>query len=399
MSEFVIAGAQVFNGERRLGPVDVHVADGVITAVGGPGRSGAEVVDARGATLLPGLIDAHTHSDEAALRQALTFGVTTELDLTSMPETMIPLRRTTAGSLDLADVRSASVGLTPEGGHPHQLRKGLDGVWPTASSVAEVPGFVADRVAEGADYLKVMIEDGHVLGARVPVLAQDVLLAAVREAHANGLKVLAHALTLDATRRAVDAGVDGLTHLFVDAPYTPQIIARIAEAGVFVIPTLSVLASITGQGASAELAADPRVRPKVPQVWLESLAETWHTLPQHNFQYALASVAALHAAGVDVLAGTDAAHLGAPGTAHGASLHGELRLLVRAGLTPLQTLRAATALAAEHFDLPGRGRIEPGKRADLLLVDGDPTADMGDTLSVRAVWRQGVPLAVESARA
>jgi imidazolonepropionase-like amidohydrolase len=393
---FVITGAQVFDGEKRRGRPDVRVAGGVIAAVGGPRTPDDQVIDGTGATLLPGLIDAHTHADEAALRQALAFGITTELDLLSIPAKMVPLRRTVADSFDLADVRSASIGLTPTGGHPHQLRKEQgDPAWPTASSVEEVPGFVADRIAEGADYLKVLIEDGHVLGTCVPVLAQDVLEAAVREAHANGLKVLAHALTLDATRRAVDAGVDALTHLFVDAPHTPEIVARIADAGIFVIPTLSTLASITGQDAGAELAADPRVWPKVTPAWLESLAETWHTSPAANFTFALETVAALHAAGVDVLAGTDAAHLGAPGMAHGASLHGELRLLVRAGFTPVQALHAATALTARRFELADRGRIEPGLRADLLLVDGDPTTKIDDTLSVRAVWRQGVRLALD----
>ncbi|WP_194893177.1 amidohydrolase family protein [Catenulispora pinisilvae] len=393
---FVISGAQVFDGEKSRGRVDVRVVRGVIAAVDGPRHPGDQVIDGVGATLLPGLIDAHTHTDEASLRQALTFGVTTELDLLSMAEQMGPLRRTVARSFDLADVRSASVGLTPADGHPHQLRKGQgDPAWPTAGSVQEVPGFVADRIAEGADYLKVLIEDGQLLGGPVPVLAQDVLEAAVREAHANGLKVLAHALTIEATERAVDAGVDALTHLFVDAPHTPRIVSRIAEAGVFVIPTLSTLASITGQGTGAELAADSRVRPKVPPVWLESLAETWHTAPEPNFAFALATVAALRTAGVDVLAGTDAAHLGAPGTAHGASLHSELGLLVRAGFTPVQALNAATALVARRFELADRGRVEPGLRADLVLVDGDPTEKIDDTLSVRAVWRQGVRLAVD----
>lgn len=81
--------------------------------------------------------------------------------------------------------------------------------------------------------------------------------------------------------------------------------------------------------------------------------------------------------------------------AHGASLHGELRLLVRAGFTPLQALHSATALTARRFELNDRGRVAQGLSADLLLVDGDPTGDMGDTLSVRAVWRHGVRLALD----
>lgn len=106
----------------------------------------------------------------------------------------------------------------------------------------------------------------------------------------------------------------------------------------------------------------------------------------------LATVAALHAAGVDVLAGTDVSmpvpSLG--GLAHGASVHHELQLLVAAGLTPIEALRAATATTARRFDLSDRGRIRTGARADLLLVDGDPTVDITTTLSIRDIWRRGV---------
>ena len=102
---------------------------------------------------------------------------------------------------------------------------------------------------------------------------------------------------------------------------------------------------------------------------------------------------ALHKAGVDILAGCDVSEpipsLG--GLAHGASLHHELQLLVAAGLTPIEALKAATSTPARRFALIDRGRISPGARAD-LLVDGDPTTNISDTLSIRAVWRQGVQL-------
>ena len=95
---------------------------------------------------------------------------------------------------------------------------------------------------------------------------------------------------------------------------------------------------------------------------------------------------------MDILAGTDVSEpiptLG--GLAHGASLHREPQLLVSAGLTPLEALRAATSTPARRFGLTDRGRIAPGLRADLLLVDGDPTTTISDTLSVRMVWRRGV---------
>ena len=78
---------------------------------------------------------------------------------------------------------------------------------------------------------------------------------------------------------------------------------------------------------------------------------------------------------------------------HGASLHHELQLLVRAGLTPIEALRAATSVPARRFGIFDRGRIVDGARADLLLVKGDPTMNISDTLSIVAVWRQGVRLA------
>jgi imidazolonepropionase-like amidohydrolase len=108
-----------------------------------------------------------------------------------------------------------------------------------------------------------------------------------------------------------------------------------------------------------------------------------------RFDAALATVAELHAAGVELMAGSDAPN---PGTAHGASLHHELELLVRAGLTPTEALRAATATPARRFGLSDRGRIAPGQRADLLLVRGDPTADIRATRQIERVWKNGAPV-------
>jgi hypothetical protein len=100
----------------------------------------------------------------------------------------------------------------------------------------------------------------------------------------------------------------------------------------------------------------------------------------------IATVRALDEAGVPVLAGTDANNVGA---VHGAGLHGELASLVRAGLTPLGALTAATSIPAERFGLADRGRIAPGLRADLVLVNGDPTKDIAHTLDIVAVWKEG----------
>ena len=120
--------------------------------------------------------------------------------------------------------------------------------------------------------------------------------------------------------------------------------------------------------------------------------------PEGKLEDAYATVMMLHNAGVDILAGSDVSEpipiLG--GLAHGASLHHELQLLVAAGFTPTEALRAATSVPADRFDLADRGRIIPGARADLILVDGDPLTDISDTLSINAVWREGVQLSTKN---
>jgi hypothetical protein len=109
--------------------------------------------------------------------------------------------------------------------------------------------------------------------------------------------------------------------------------------------------------------------------------------PPVSYAAAESTVRQLVAARVPILAGTDA---GNPGTSHGAAMHRELELLVKAGMTPLQALAAATSAPAAAFRLADRGRVAPGMRADLLLVDGDPSADIFATRAIAGVWKQGV---------
>ena len=111
-----------------------------------------------------------------------------------------------------------------------------------------------------------------------------------------------------------------------------------------------------------------------------------------HYAHARRAVSAFHRAGITILAGTDS-YQGPAAPAqiqHGEAFHDELRLLVEAGLTPVETLRSATVLPAEYFGFTDRGVIEAGCRADLLLVDGDPTQDIAATRAIRSVWVAGV---------
>ena len=208
---------------------------------------------------------------------------------------------------------------------------------------------------------------------------------------------IAHVTSFEGGVRAIAAGVDGLAHLFFDRQPTPELVASIASCGSFVTPTLVTLSTAFGNSASA-LASDERVRSRLSRKWLDSLSRSANVYPQGKLKDAFASVMALHKAGVDILAGSDVSEplpiLG--GLAHGASLHHELQLLVAAGLTPVEALKSATSVPARRFGLTDRGRIAPGARADLLLVKGDPTTTITDTLNIQSIWRRGVMLDVSA---
>ncbi|WP_438496621.1 amidohydrolase family protein [Paenibacillus sp. IHBB 3054] len=418
-----ITNARIFDGENVIRATTVLIEGEQILSVGGEIPAHAITIDAKGGTLLPGLIDAHVHTSVEGLRDALKFGVTTELEMMG-GFTKNGREAQLQGIEDIADVRSAGMGVTPPGGHPDELMPG-DGEIPdfvlkelekmseedrnamlaahahdhdhgeaaAVSNRDEALVFVGEQLREGADYIKIMIEEGTVLAAPgLPVLSQDILSAAVGEAHRYGKIAIAHVLTADSSRQAIEVGVDGLAHLFIDRPdHTSDLVRMIAEAGAFVTPCLVLNSSIIGNSA-AELAKDHRVSSRLSPEWLDTLNASFHTYPQGSMEDNYRNVMDLHHAGVDILVGTDVSvpvpSLG--GLAHGASVHHEMQLLVEAGFTPVEALQSATSKTARRFGLNDRGRIIQGARADLVLVDGDPTTTISNTLSIRGIWLRGI---------
>ncbi|MFF5260024.1 amidohydrolase family protein [Actinomadura viridis] len=374
----LIRDVRVFDGERTIARAGVVLEGDRIASVGADAGRRADIeIDGAGRTLLPGLIDAHTHVFDGSLAEALRYAVTTELDMFCLPQTLPRQRRLAAENDDVADLRSAGTLATAPGGHPTQLLAALsgtvlDGIDATAIDVvsdpAHAPAFVAARLAEGADYLKIVIDDGAVHGADLPVMTPEIAAALAAAGHEAGLRVIAHAITAAEATIALDAGVDGLAHVWTDRapgdPVSQRLAGRIRAQGVFVVTTLAYFEAISAQGVETADCARPG-----------------------SSANAVGAVRALRRAGVPLLAGTDATPF-AP--AHGAGMHRELRLLTEAGLSPQEALAAATSLPAHHFGLSDRGRIAPGLRADLVLVDGDPTRDITATAAIVDVWRRGV---------
>lgn len=385
---FVVHGARVFDGERDLGIVDVVVREGRIEAVGDAASvaDALPVVDGAGRTLLPGLIDAHVHAWGDAQRDMLRFGVTTGLDMHGMAERLPALReqRESGDNAAQADLWAAGVAITAPGGHGTQYGIPV----PTLDAGADVDAFIAARVDEGADFIKLIVEDMSAYAglSRIPTLTPEQVEAVIAAAHAHQRMAVVHVSKLEDARQVIVAGADGLAHVFTDAVADDAMVAAMREHDAFIVPTLTVAASMAGSGEGKALAADPHLQPLLTAEQTGTLSADFGASNPERLQRALDSVRLLHAAGIDILAGSDAPN---PGTAQGASLHHELALLVRAGLSPAEALAAATAVPARRFGMADRGRIAAGQRADLVLVEGNPLDDITATRAIVGVWKNG----------
>ncbi|GAA0624231.1 amidohydrolase family protein [Kutzneria viridogrisea] len=383
---------RIFDGEQVIERGRVLVRDGVIAEV--------EPLPAEGPathTLLPGLIDAHTHvfGWTGNLQLALAFGVTTELDMFCYPPPLADqLRTAAAAATDMAELYSAGTVVGPPGGYASTVVPEA----PTLDGPREADAFVAARVAEGSQYIKIVLDNGATHGMSVPSLDLATVTAVAEAARARGLRTVAHICDAQGVRLALEAGVDTVTHVPLAEVLDADIADRAARRGQVHIPTLAMMEMTAGAPGGRRLADDPRLAPQLPERLRAAITESRESLagdhlgPDADFANALTSVRRLHEAGARVLAGTDADDV--PGKSapvvHGVSIHRELALLVEAGLSPVQALVAATSAPAEHFGLADRGRIRPGLRADLLLVEGDPTEDITATRAISGVWRQGV---------
>lgn len=394
-ADLVFENMRVFDGHEVIEDATVVVRDGRIADLGPdidtPG--GAEVVDGTGHTLLPGLIDSHVHAFGNARADALRFGVTAELDMFSPPAGLpeAKRRRQTLEPGNRADLFSAGFLATAEGGHGTQYGIAV----PLPAGPGQADEWVAERIREGSDYIKIVLEDGSAWGGELPTLDAETVRALIAAAHARDRLAVVHVSTLAAAETALAAGADGLVHVFTDRPASHDFLARAAEAGLFVVPTAVVQASVFGHGDNTGLLEHPVLGSRLSAEQRQTLTGRFPGAAQRADQWptVASNIRALHEAGIPILAGTDAPN---PGTAHGISLHRELTLLVAAGLTPAEALAAATSVPAAHFDLGERGCLKSGCRADLLMVEGDPTRDITATRDIAGIWKNGARVRPET---
>ncbi|MEU3721343.1 amidohydrolase family protein [Streptomyces sp. NPDC031705] len=375
-------------GDGVVRAAAVVVEDGLITWAGRRADLGesvhesAEVLDLGARSLLPGLIDAHVHlgfdggpapvetmtgaDDEeltalmlSAAGRCLEAGITTVRDLGSRGATGMRVRELlAAGTAPGPRVLAAGRPITTPGGH----------CWYMGGACADRDGLLAEvdrNHAEGADLIKIMATGGFLTAGTTPGAPQfdeDALRAVVHRAKELGLRVAAHAHGTAGIAMAVAAGVDTVEHCsWVGTggglEFDPRVAERMAAQGVSVCPTVN------------RNARNPHGR--LP----------WGPRAEH--------IAALHRAGVAVVAGTDAGieHIPHDDLATG------LEILRDAGLTPREVIRSATSVAAAALGIADRtGSIREGLSADLIAVDRDPTADVGALAAPSFVMLRGRPV-------
>lgn len=389
---FAIRDVRLFDGERVSERRTVVVHDGRVSQVGDQSLDtmGLDVVEGNGRTLLPGLFDSHVHlpgvDPEAALSQSITLGVTTVIDMFSAGETLESIKH--LQELDApehASILMAGTGATAPGGHPSQMSPAE---FATIKNPAEAAGFVQNRVAEGSDFLKIIYSD--LQEQALPMIDRATLEALVDAAHERDLLAVAHIGTEQQAWDAIEAGVDGLAHLF-NAPEAAYGFGDLAARhDIFIIPTISVLHLNCGESDGPAMMEDTRLRSFIAPRWRQLAAAT---VPgSRSCRSIEPTMKQLLREGVPILTGTDAA---LPGTAYGASVHVEMASMVHYGASALEALRAATSAPAKAFGMSDRGRVKTGSRADLVLVEGDPTLEITDSRNIVAVWKQGIPVSRE----
>jgi imidazolonepropionase-like amidohydrolase len=396
MTRTVFTGGQVF--DTRTGaatPGDVVVEGDRIVDVG-PGLDGDESVDVTGRTLLPGLFDCHTHvvfshidlwkllqqpfsyrfyEGARNLRATLETGITTVRDaggadlgmkkalqdgLIAGPRMQISIRMLsqTGGHGDEWLPSGTIAAMFPEyPGSPHSLVDGAD----------EMRRKVRELIRDGADVIKVATSGGVLSPRDDPRHAHfrlEELEVLVSEAAAAGIWVMAHAQATDGIKNAVRAGIRSIEHgVYLD----DEAISMMLDEGTYLVPTL-----VAPQGviSAAEAGA------QIPE---NSLAKAKEVVEIHRESFRRAVEA-----GVKVAMGTDSGV-----TPHGENLR-ELVLMAEGGMSPGQAIVATSATAAELMGVQDElGSVEPGKRADLVIVEGDPFDLKTLPERIEAVYRDG----------
>jgi imidazolonepropionase-like amidohydrolase len=419
----IFSGATLIdgNGEAPVENSTFVVKDGRIVAIGeadsAPFRGQADVklVDLTGKTIIPGLISNHSHLGvvkdgkispdnyteenlEAAARQYAAYGVTAVTSLGVNKDLFYPWReKQRKGLIGGADTFTADRGLgvkraaPPIPGDVNQIAR------PGTAEEARV--IVREMASRHPDFIKIWVDT--FFGQTEPSMSPEIYAAIIDEAHRYKLRVAAHVFRLEDAKSLLRDGVDVIAHSVRNLPVDEEFISLMKQNKAAYIATLTLDEAQFIYAEHPDWMDSAAFRAAVPEdvraSWLtpEYVAKTKGSpltrLNRAALAQGLKNVKTLHDAGVLVGFGTDSG--ATPTRLPGWAEHRELQLLVEAGLTPMQAIQCATRNAAEVLgDLANRGTIEKGKRADFVVLDADPLADIRNTTRLSAIYHDGKPI-------
>ncbi len=415
-------GVQLIDGTgapARSG-VSVLVRDGRIAAVGNDAEitlpDDAREINLAGKTLMPGLISAHSHlaastglldgtyTDDSAhaaaldqLRQYQRFGVTGIAVLGATGDLVNRLheeqRRGRADGASLLPGSDRGIGV--QGGAPPMSLTDAQIYRPETPEQAREA--VRDSARRPTAMVKLWIDDFRQIGRELPKMRPEIYEAVIEEARTNDLKVAAHVYYLDDAKALLHAGADIIAHGVRDQAVDEEFIELMKANNAWYIATLVVDESFFVFADQPRLLDDPVLASAVTPTQLEQWRSAeWRGQVQNNLSYRLwregvatgqDNLKRLVEAGVNVTFGTDS---GAnPQRVPGYAEHRELLLSVGAGLEPVEAIALATGQAAAALGLSDRGVIAPGRRADLIVLSGDPSQDIAVMASIEQVWQAG----------
>ena len=426
----VLAGAQAnvekvaLMGSRIIdGTGGAPIENGVVVIAGGKVQAlgkreavriptDARKVDVTGKTLMPALVDLHMHLGQtingldpaadayteenlhAQLEHLLAYGVGTIAVMGTDRDLIYTLREEQqAGTLPGARFYTAGRGFGAKGGAPGGGGVAWDVNRPDTPEEARAE--VRELAVHHPSYVKIWVDDNY---GRTPKMKPEIYRAIIDEAHRYQLRVLAHVYYLVDAKSLLVAGVDGLAHSVRDQPVDQEVITALKARNVIYLATLVRDESTFAYADPPAWLGDaffqagflPGVLEEIQSAAFQEHAAADPDLAKNRASLAMAekNLKTLYQAGVRIGFGTDA---GVPGRFLGYFEHRELQLMVEAGLTPMQAIVCATHNAANFL---GRdfGTLQPGQRADILVLDANPLEDIHNTEKLVAVWQEGKPI-------
>jgi imidazolonepropionase-like amidohydrolase len=393
-------GGRLIDGTGRT-PVEnsvIIVQDGRVQAVGSAGSieipDGARRIDLAGRTVIPGLINTHGHVGDVRGLQAGQYSRENVLD-----QLGVYARYGVTTVVSLGDDAAEGVQVRDEQDDPALARARLFVAGPVID--ARTPESAVEQVRRLAemdvDWAKIRVDSNLGASEKMPA---EVFTTVIEEAHRQGIPLAVHIVELDDAKELVRAGADFVGHSVRDQPVDEELIALMRERRICLAPTLTRELSTFVYGSRPDFFDDPFfLREADPRV-LEELQDAerqQRTRANRSAQYwraqlplAQRNVKALSDAGVRVALGTDS---GPPGRFQGYFEHLEMEMMADAGLTPMQILVAATGDAARCVGLDQElGTLEPGKRADFVVLNSNPLDDIRHTRTIASVWISGNPV-------